>query len=200
MRKLPLFAAIATIAISATPAHAYIQIGGATTGNACTGAGGINNCIATQTGVTQGTTSDPLASSLIARIDFNDNGTITSKAISDLFAGTISGLEFTGSVDSNNILTFNYTPGAGDPAIHYFGLFQANSYNLFYDPNAITSLSINLSTFFASNPGLSHIDLFDTTVGGGVPEPSTWAMLILGFGAIGYSMRKRRRSPAQQLA
>jgi len=26
-----------------------------------------------------------------------------------------------------------------------------------------------------------------------VPEPSTWAMLLLGFGAIGYTMRRRRR-------
>ena len=30
-------------------------------------------------------------------------------------------------------------------------------------------------------------------VAGGVPEPSTWAMMLLGFGAIGASMRYRRR-------
>jgi hypothetical protein len=27
----------------------------------------------------------------------------------------------------------------------------------------------------------------------GVPEPATWAMMLLGFGAIGYSMRRNRR-------
>ncbi len=27
---------------------------------------------------------------------------------------------------------------------------------------------------------------------GGVPEPATWAMILLGFGAIGFSMRRRR--------
>lgn len=27
-----------------------------------------------------------------------------------------------------------------------------------------------------------------------VPEPSTWAMMMVGFGGIGYSMRKRRKS------
>lgn len=32
-----------------------------------------------------------------------------------------------------------------------------------------------------------------------VPEPGTWAMMLLGFGAIGYSMR-RRRKPLLQLA
>jgi hypothetical protein len=200
MRKLPLLAAsaIASTAAFATPAHAATQIGGAIAGNVCGGAGGINNCTATQTGVTQGTTTDPLASSLIARIDFNDNGTISTREISSLF-GTITGSEFTGSVDSNNILTFTYTPGTGDPAIHYFGLSQANTYDLFYDPNAITSLSINLTTYFANNPGLSHLDVFDTTVRS-VPEPATWAMMMIGFGAIGFSMRRRSKGRLQQLA
>jgi hypothetical protein len=27
-----------------------------------------------------------------------------------------------------------------------------------------------------------------------VPEPATWAMMLLGFGAIGFSMRRRRSS------
>lgn len=29
-----------------------------------------------------------------------------------------------------------------------------------------------------------------------VPEPGTWAMMLLGFGAVGVSMRRRRRSTA----
>ena len=34
-----------------------------------------------------------------------------------------------------------------------------------------------------------------------VPEPGTWAMMLLGFGAIGFSMRRRRQSaPALQVA
>ena len=27
---------------------------------------------------------------------------------------------------------------------------------------------------------------------GSVPEPSTWAMMLIGFGATGYAMRRRR--------
>ena len=30
--------------------------------------------------------------------------------------------------------------------------------------------------------------------GGAVPEPATWAMMLLGFGAIGYSLRRRRKA------
>lgn len=41
---------------------------------------------------------------------------------------------------------------------------------------------------FASEANSFEIDDFATAV----PEPATWAMLLLGFGAIGYSMRRRR--------
>ena len=41
-------------------------------------------------------------------------------------------------------------------------------------------------------PAISHIAFF----GGvrAVPEPATWAMFLIGFGAVGYSMRKRQGS------
>ena len=37
-------------------------------------------------------------------------------------------------------------------------------------------------------------------VGGAVPEPATWAMMLVGFGAIGASMRRSRRSRAAAMA
>lgn len=188
MRKLSLLAAAAFAAgaISTAPAQATVTLIGSFTGNACTGAGGINNCIATQTGVVQGTTTDPLASPLIARIESGG-----SSDISTLFP-SIDGTEFSLNFDGNaNTLSFTYTAGADDPDIHYYGLFQADTYDLFYDSAAITSGTINLSDFFPNNPGFSHIDFFDT---GSVPEPATWAMMILGFGAVGAAFRRRRRT------
>lgn len=46
----------------------------------------------------------------------------------------------------------------------------------------------------------SYIGLRSLTISApeGVPEPSTWAMMILGFGAVGFAMR-RRREPARGL-
>ncbi|MCA1654319.1 MAG: FxDxF family PEP-CTERM protein [Sphingomicrobium sp.] len=37
---------------------------------------------------------------------------------------------------------------------------------------------------------------------GGVPEPGTWAMMLVGFGAVGYGMRRRRSAsmPRMQAA
>ena len=34
----------------------------------------------------------------------------------------------------------------------------------------------------------------------GVPEPATWAMMLLGFGAVGFAMRRRQRPALAQLA
>ena len=36
--------------------------------------------------------------------------------------------------------------------------------------------------------------------GGAVPEPATWAMMLLGFGGIGFAMRRRRKEGLAQLA
>lgn len=51
-----------------------------------------------------------------------------------------------------------------------------------------------------SNPGIGRFAfnvLGDTGVAGAVPEPSTWMLLLLGFGGIGWSMRSRSRQTAR---
>ena len=40
-----------------------------------------------------------------------------------------------------------------------------------------------------------------TAVTAAVPEPGTWATMLLGFGAIGFALRRRRRTiPTAQVA
>jgi PEP-CTERM motif len=39
----------------------------------------------------------------------------------------------------------------------------------------------------------SQVFLLGGGVGGGVPEPATWAMMIIGFGMIGAALRRRRQ-------
>lgn len=42
------------------------------------------------------------------------------------------------------------------------------------------------------NPGLSNIN-FEGTLVNPVPEPGTWALMIVGFGMVGFSARRRSR-------
>jgi PEP-CTERM motif len=43
--------------------------------------------------------------------------------------------------------------------------------------------------------GLDNVDLEQTSVGG-VPEPSTWAMIILGFCGLGFVAYRRKQNGA----
>ena len=42
---------------------------------------------------------------------------------------------------------------------------------------------------------VSHSDIGTfTRIGGGVPEPATWTLMVMGFGAVGLGLRRRRGS------
>lgn len=47
----------------------------------------------------------------------------------------------------------------------------------------------------------NHDDLvIRATVSQAVPEPATWAMMLMGFGVVGFSMRRRRNGGLAQIA
>ena len=70
--------------------------------------------------------------------------------------------------------------------------------------NTATSDQIAPGDFAASfNTGFhggSNFAWFTLASVSAVPEPSTWAMMLLGFGAVGFAMRRSRRRSLLQLA
>ena len=86
------------------------------------------------------------------------------------------------------------TPGY---KIDFLGVKASNSFTL-YKLSGVSSGSWN--TFTITNKkgvphGLSHLTFFGTRDGGGglgVPEPGTWALMIMGFGSAGAMLRRRR--------
>ena len=54
----------------------------------------------------------------------------------------------------------------------------------------------NLSGFqiYGTTPGPGFMDDFLINVSSAVPEPATWGMMVLGFGAVGLTMRRRKRT------
>ena len=119
-------------------------------------------------------------------------------------------LNFLGTTDDgfagNGLLTGNWAlPGY---AVNYLGVKAGNQFMLY----SIASLSSGTwSTAGLVNPngkkhpqlGLSHLAFFGSAIvtpqdpdetGGAVPEPSSWAMMIAGFGFVGSQLRRRKVS------
>jgi hypothetical protein len=57
------------------------------------------------------------------------------------------------------------------------------------------NLYINLQNVTATTGGSTIVD-FTTGAVGAVPEPSTWAMMLLGFAGVGFMAYRRKSKPA----
>lgn len=74
-------------------------------------------------------------------------------------------------------------------------LFNTGSYSSTNPSRFMISLcgSSCYSTTVAGEDNIARITDFRITYNAGVPEPATWATLIVGLGAVGASLRRRRR-------
>ena len=124
---------------------------------------------------------------------------------------------------STSFAAFNNTSLAGGPA--YQDLMSGNSYGQVSLPNTSTvSVALNtaaLADINAHAGGIFIIGFLDSTanaipatqesgaypngvaltLASAVPEPSTWAMMILGFAGVGYmTYRRRKQSNALTVA
>jgi hypothetical protein len=70
---------------------------------------------------------------------------------------------------------------------------------LLFDPNANDTYQIDLTVFGAYGNQLAAVEEF-VQVGSGVPEQSTWAMMIMGFAGIGFMAYRRQNKTAFRLA
>ena len=120
-----------------------------------------------------------------------------------------------------NLATFNLSPLTGNNAnkatsvqVTYIPTFGGSpiTYTLntngnnFYGIYGSAGEQIQSITFGGYQPAGSGIaDIRQVRLAGvqpltgAVPEPSTWAMLLVGFGAIGASLRRRKSSPRLRL-
>jgi hypothetical protein len=82
---------------------------------------------------------------------------------------------------SNLISTLNGVPGAGFSESQYTPALVAGPYSV-----------TERYTIVASSAGQSNSGISIAVV----PEPGTWALMIMGFGGAGAMLRSRRRSNA----
>ena len=92
--------------------------------------------------------------------------------------------------------------GGGGAAGAYLGDPAAGSFTLSYGSNVS---ALTLQDFYVRYQGLTALNGIGSATGREVvtppvPEPSTWAMMLFGFGALGFAMRRRRQlAPAQRV-
>ena len=214
MLKFLVTAAIATVAMPAVAAT-FITLPGAPDPGAGAGetlvvtfdapdAAGYTwtGAISTATGTTSGVSAEPA-------LDLTKYGYVTSasspnwaqldtpnlKSIS-FYWGSIDGynqLEVLGAGGSVLLTLSGDTPGVGVPPIVGDQGNQANNRRIFITADSgevITGLRFT-STGVAFE--------FDDIAAAGVPEPATWAMMLAGFGMVGFAARRRRPQMAHVL-
>ena len=157
-----------------------------------------------------GTTSAPISAELLPNSTGGPASALTLGILANIVPGDVVLLEADGSSD---VIRFTGTEGItrmlffsdnadGSDALADTGLPSQLSTNVvrlsevgtegnngaFYTPTA------NQPGFLNGLITLSYHFVSDSPV----PEPSTWAMMLLGFGAIGLAMRRSREPAAAQ--
>lgn len=122
----------------------------------------------------------------LAQLGFDFSGDLTDYVKIDTSDATF--LDFGQQLYGNTIIGIHFGNGSG--------IDNATGFFEFDFGSAVNGISLNV-------PGSSGVVLYQTGAPppGGIPEPSTWAMMLLGFGAVGFSLRRtRNRRLIPQLA
>ena len=138
-------------------------------------------------------------------------------AARDLSAGTLSGAKYF-SIDGGATALFGNTfsqgryNGDGQQASHWKDTAGCQIGNGILDPTFcfgqtgyITGLDLAAYDAFGWNLSVDALNYATTSTAtiyrqfatAPVPEPATWAMLLLGFGGVGYAMRRNRKVTAR---
>lgn len=142
------------------------------------------------------TTAQNLGSTLPNFICSGRGGAINcTDAVFVDFSIAVSNLKFVVVGDNNNGL-------AGAISI-FNGATLLGTQNMIGDGNSGTPFSVDLSGFGSLTrielttidvAGLGYDDFTFDVGAGAVPEPTTWAMMLAGFGAIGGMLRRRKKT------
>ena len=103
------------------------------------------------------------------------------KAFGAIFGGLQTGTNALKWSDGGNDYSLAINPDSIDGGFAFVGFYDANA--------SISSVTLDIPFDLIS---VDDVRYGPTDVMGNVPEPATWAMLVLGFGVVGAAIRSRR--------
>jgi len=185
------FIAIAAVALAAslgvaTPAQATSTVAITTPCDSVTD-GDAQGCKFTGniTGATNGA-SDYQLTQAAYNAAYDPDITLVPLADIGVGGGSIGGITITKT--STGVYSLSVAAGVD---LAYFAVKAGNDFMLYQYIGQTSFTTDGLQSGASRNlPGLSHAMFFGTA--GGVPEPATWGMMLLGLGLVGGSMRRRR--------
>ncbi len=118
-------------------------------------------------------------------LDFGAVGTTTTEAVPSFMTFTTSGTPF--AFDVNSVTTQAFVTSKGSTAITLYLLGTAGGDGFSASP-ASETLTLNQTGSSAYSASAS----IDSPPAGGVPEPASWALMLIGFGAAGAFIRRGR--------
>jgi hypothetical protein len=184
----------AALCVLATQASASIVIYDAPLGNFENPPSG-----STATGFAE-VTIDTVASTMEVNVTFS--GLLAPNTASHIHCCIAPGLNTIVATTTPTFTGFpsGVTSGSYD---HIFDLTSATSYNpAFVTANGGTVASAEATLLAGLAAGDAYLNIHTTSFPGGeirgflraVPEPSTWAMMLLGFAGVGFMAYRRRKS------
>jgi hypothetical protein len=123
---------------------------------------------------------------------FSDGGDLMLGLIDDQLTGFAGGLGFQSmelTITANGVELFESTFKSLAVAESFFRDRVIDLGSDFGGPGIDLTIAYNLVADGSGGFG------FDFAVGGAVPEPSTWAMMLIGFAGLGYAGYRRVRAP-----
>ncbi len=200
MRNLMKLTAAAALIGASVPASAAVTIclGGGCVANpdsnvllntgdtGTTVTGTLNNAAGTVS--LSSTESLTLPANGAARVTATD-GVLNNPLTFTFNDGLISALEFNINALTNGDVFFTFSGGDSDGLVTTLYDLSQNGQNFF---NAFNGTFQSVTMSFANGATVQDVRQFRMTSAAAVPEPATWALMLIGFGAIGFGMRRRR--------
>ncbi|MCW6536417.1 PEPxxWA-CTERM sorting domain-containing protein [Sphingomonas lycopersici] len=130
-------------------------------------------------------------------------GAVGSTGTLSQLLNTVAGQTYTVSfwLSNSGGPTDSFEASIGNTVLQTFTNVNAFQYFNFSFTTPVSGSPSLLKFTFRQDPSYWHIDDISVQgLAGSVPEPATWAMMILGLGAVGAAMRRRRAATTVRYA